>query len=155
MIGCNHIRRFFMKYMPMLLTVLFLPHTAWAQINCYGSDISTSCSNGVTYNQFGDTMYGSDGSSFQRFGDTIYSDDGTSYNQYGDTFYGSDGSIVHVTRMSDTDEITFFDDSQTRREKQEKIDAEAEKERIEAEKEMASMLGKDNPVIIDADGFFE
>ncbi len=144
-----------MKYILILLAALSLPHAARAQINCFGSDISTSCSNGVTYNQLGDAMYGSDGSSFRRFGDTIYGDDGTTYNQWGDTFYGSDGSIVRVTTINDTDEITFFDDSQTRQKKQEKLDAEAETEHIETEMEMSVMLGKDNPVIVNADGFFE
>lgn len=145
-----------MKYIVFLLTVLIAPCAARAQVTCHGSSETwTNCSNGVSYNQLGDTMYGSDGSTFRRFGDTIYGDDGVTYNQSGDTFYGSDGSIVRVTTMNDSDEITFLDDSQTRREKQKKLDEKAEQERIEDKTKMDTMLGRDNPVLVDADGFFE
>ncbi len=50
-------------------------------------------SNGpTTYNQVGNTTYGSDGSIANRNGNTTTTNDGRSYNQIGTSTYGSDGS---------------------------------------------------------------
>lgn len=45
-----------------------------------------------TYNQYGNTVYGSNGSSYTRYGNTTYDNRGNSWSTYGNTTYGSDGS---------------------------------------------------------------
>jgi hypothetical protein len=46
----------------------------------------------TSYQQYGNTTYGSDGTSYQRFGNTTYGPNGTTYQQYGNTTYGPNGA---------------------------------------------------------------
>jgi len=48
----------------------------------------------ITYNQIGNTIYGSDGSRMSKVGNTYYTNDGTRYSRIRNTIYGSDGSRI-------------------------------------------------------------
>jgi hypothetical protein len=45
----------------------------------------------TSYQQIGNTTYGSNGTSYQQIGNTTYGSNGTSYQQIGNTTYGSNG----------------------------------------------------------------
>ena len=49
-------------------------------------------SDGSTYQRIGNTVFGNDGSTYQKIGNTTFSNDGESYQDIGNTTFGSDGS---------------------------------------------------------------
>jgi hypothetical protein len=49
----------------------------------------------TTYNQVGNSIYGSDGSSYNTVGNTTYDNHGNSWNKVGNTIYGSDGTTCN------------------------------------------------------------
>jgi hypothetical protein len=80
-------------------------------VDCQTFGSQTYCSDGTSYQRFGNTVYqddhnsknswttygsqtsGTDGTSYQRFGNTVYEDkSGTSWTTYGNVTYGTDGS---------------------------------------------------------------
>ena len=44
----------------------------------------------ITYQQYGNTIYGSDGTTYQQYGNTTYGSDGSTMQRYGNTYYYND-----------------------------------------------------------------
>lgn len=138
-------------------------------------------SDGTTYTRSGDKITTSRGETYyQRDEDTVIGPRGDMYYKRGDTVHGPRGTTI---RGVDDDNIffrkeeekpkdTWFEDyereqeeqareaadraeaqERAAREEEERIEAEAERER--REKQMAEMFGKNNPVTVDQDGFYE
>ena len=51
--------------------------------------LTTATLSAQTYQQIGNTIYGSDGVSYQKIGNTTYGSDGSTYQRIGNTIYGN------------------------------------------------------------------
>ncbi len=77
----------------IMLTTLSGYSFASSTISTYGNTIYLDNDNGntTTYDNFGDTIYGSDGSTIDTYGNTTYINDGhgntTTCDKYGNTTY--------------------------------------------------------------------
>jgi hypothetical protein len=81
------------------------PHMTGAE-SCSQYANAYYCDNGISYSQYGDTLYdtrgnawsqynnatyGSDESSYSVYGNTLYDNQGNSWSRYGNTIYTPDG----------------------------------------------------------------
>ncbi len=138
-------------------------------------------SDGSTYTRNGDYIRSSRGETYyQRDEDTVIGPGGTMYTKRGDTVHGPGGTVVrgleddNIFFRKEPEKVkdTWFEDhqreqdekeakqreadEQAAQEAQNKIDREQEAEDQKRRKAMlANMFGLNDPVTIDADGFYE
>lgn len=138
-------------------------------------------SDGTTYTRNGDRITSSRGESwYQRDEDTVIGPNGDMYTKRGNTVVGPRGQTIHgapddnifFRKEEEKPKDTGFEDysrEQDERDAQESAEERAREEAIEhaeraeqdridaieREKRLAEILGKNNPVSIDADGFYE
>lgn len=138
-------------------------------------------SDGTTYTRSGDKITTSRGETYyQRDENTVIGPNGDMYDKRGDTVHGPRGTTIRgveddnifYRKDAEKPQDTRFEDyrraqnerdaraaeerdAQQRAVRAEEQRIEDEQARIEHEKRMAEMLGKNNPVSVDADGFYE
>jgi hypothetical protein len=136
---------------------------------------------GTSYTRSGDKIISSRGETyFQRDENTVVGPNGDMYYKNGDTVRGPNGTTIHgvdddnvfFRKNAEKPKDTWFEDHEHSREEQDARAAkeedsrknaireaqdriQAEQDRIEREKRMVEMFGKNAPVAIDKDGFYE